>query len=119
MPVRVGGRGEHFGEELLAAGVAVEHAVLPALLVVEDELHGHPGIARPVGKGRLAAVADEVAGVGWGGLHGVLLRQPSRASRRKRAMRPICSRQVRNSVARSFFSRASTASDRKSTRLNS
>jgi hypothetical protein len=62
--VGVAGRVEELGEELLAAGVAVEHAVLAALFVVEDELHRHPGPAGPVGVGRIAAVADEVAGVG-------------------------------------------------------
>jgi hypothetical protein len=59
---RVARRVEHLGQKLLAAGVTVQHAVLAALLVVEHELHGHPGPARPVGEGRLAAVADEVAG---------------------------------------------------------
>jgi hypothetical protein len=58
------GRVEEFGEELLAPGVTVEHAVLGPLFVVEDELHRHPRPPRPVGERRIAAVADEVAGIG-------------------------------------------------------
>ncbi len=66
----VGGRVEHFGQELLAGGVAMQHAVLAAFLVVQHELHGHAGVAGPVRVGRRAAVADQVAGVGGGGVVG-------------------------------------------------
>jgi CheY-like chemotaxis protein len=58
---RVGG-GLNISEELLAAGVAVQHRVLAAFLVVQHELHGHPGVAGPAGVGWVAAVADQVAG---------------------------------------------------------
>ena len=46
------------------AGIAVQDVVLAALLVVEHELHGDPRAARPFRVGRIAAVADEVAGIG-------------------------------------------------------
>ncbi len=62
--VRVGRRARHLGEELLAAGVAMQHAVLAALLVVEDELQGHAGAPWPLRLRRMRAVADEVARVG-------------------------------------------------------
>ena len=64
MALRIAGRIEHLGEELLRAGVAVQHAVLAAFLVVEHELHGDPGFARPVGPGRAAGVADQIARIG-------------------------------------------------------
>ena len=63
---REGWRVEHLGEKLLAAGVAVQHGVLAAFFVVQHELHGHAGVAGPPGLRRVAAVAQQVAGIGGG-----------------------------------------------------
>ena len=112
--VGVAGGVEELGEELLAAGIAVQHAVLAAFLVVEHELHRDAGAAGPVRVRRVAAVADEVAGVGRVRGHGRAPRDqapaPNSASRRKRAILPISFRQVRNSASRALASRASTRS---------
>ena len=63
VPVALAGPGlgaRDLGEEALGGGVAVEDAVLAALLVVEDEADGDRCAARPVGEGRVAAVALHV-----------------------------------------------------------
>jgi len=57
----VGGRADDLGEELFGARVAVQHAVLAAFFVVEDELQGHARAAGPLGVGRVLAVTDEIA----------------------------------------------------------
>ena len=64
--VWVAGRVEHFAQKLFAAGVAVQGGVFAAFFVVENKLHRHPGLAGPLGVRRVAAVADQVAGVGPG-----------------------------------------------------
>jgi hypothetical protein len=56
-------RAHDLGEESLGGGVAVQHAVLAALLVIEDELHRDVGAAGPARVGRVTTVADQVAGV--------------------------------------------------------
>jgi len=48
-------------EEGLGRLVAVQHRVLGAFLVVEDELHGDPRASRPARVRRVLAVAGEVA----------------------------------------------------------
>ena len=68
MPLGVSRRVEHLGEKLLGARIAMQHGVLAALFVIEDELHGNAGAAGPLGVGHLWAVADQVAGVGGGGV---------------------------------------------------
>ncbi len=39
----------------------MEHAILPALLVIEDELHGDARAARPIGLRRRSAIASKIA----------------------------------------------------------
>ena len=57
-------RGPHdLAQEGLRGRVAVQHAILAAFLVVDDELHRDPGPAGPVGRGRIAAVAGHVSWV--------------------------------------------------------
>ena len=63
MPRRKCRRVEHLRQKLLAAGVAMQHAVLAALFVVEHELHGHARVARPLRMGRVCAVAGEITRV--------------------------------------------------------
>src|SRR5215212_3203674 len=43
--------------------IAVQDAAFPTLLVIDDELHRDARTPRPMGIGRRAAVADEIAGV--------------------------------------------------------
>ena len=59
-----GRRAHDLGQERLRGRVAVEDAVLAALLVVQHELHRDPGLARPARVGRGAAVAEHVARIG-------------------------------------------------------
>ena len=54
------------------AVAAMKDAVLPALLVVDHELHADACPVRPARMRRVAAIADEVAGIG--GRHGQLPR---------------------------------------------
>ena len=61
MPRRVGRCAHDFGEELLGCRITVQHIAFSPFLVVEDKLHGHPGLAWPVHLGPLAAIADHVA----------------------------------------------------------
>ncbi len=70
VPVGEGRRAEHLGQKLLAPGVAVEHRVFAALLVVQHKLHRHAGVGRPLGVGRRAAIAEQVARVARGGRSG-------------------------------------------------
>ena len=63
VPVALAGPGlgaGDLGEEALGGGVAVQQAVLAALLVVQHEAHGDLGAAGPVRIGRVAAVALHV-----------------------------------------------------------
>lgn len=64
----VGRRVEHLGQELLAGRVAVQHAVLAPFFVVQYKLHRHARAAGPAGGRGRAAVADQVAWVGSGGV---------------------------------------------------
>jgi hypothetical protein len=57
---RVALRTDDLGEELFGAGVTVEYVRFGTFLVVQDELQGDAGIARPGRVGWVAAVADEV-----------------------------------------------------------
>ena len=59
--VLVGLRRDQLGEEGLRGGVAVQHVVLAAFLVVEDELDGDARAARPARVRRARAVAAQVA----------------------------------------------------------
>src|SRR5690606_17308818 len=54
---------DDLGEEGLGGLIAVEDAVLAALLVVDDELHRDPGAVRPARIGRRRAIAMHVAGI--------------------------------------------------------
>ena len=68
---RIGRRADDLRQELLRAGIAVQHAVFAAFFVVQDELHRDARAARPVGMQRVAAVADQIAWVvriEWHGL---------------------------------------------------
>ena len=44
----------------------MQHTVLATFLVIQHELHGNAGLARPLRMGRLGAIANEVARVGLG-----------------------------------------------------
>ncbi len=71
MTVREGWRVEHLRQELLAAGIAMQHRVFAAFFKVQDELHGHAGLARPLGMWEVVAVAAQitrVAALGEGGV---------------------------------------------------
>src|SRR5690554_2551521 len=61
--VGISSRSDDLGEELLGAGITMQHAVLAALFVVEDKLYGYFRASRPVGMGRGTAVADKITGV--------------------------------------------------------
>ena len=74
------------GEQRLRARIAVEHAVLGALLVVDDELDGDARVARPAGMGPVAAIAHHVAGIG-GVAHGASRRSPAADPLRARSAR--------------------------------
>jgi len=66
-------RADDVGQERLRGGVAVQHGVLAAFLVVQHELDRDPRAARPARMRRILAVAGEVARVAWlegGGGHG-------------------------------------------------
>ena len=56
-------RTDDLRQERLRRLVAVQDAVLPAFLVVDHELHRDPRIGWPARMWRIAAVADEIAGV--------------------------------------------------------
>ena len=56
-------RADDLGQERLRGGVAVQHAVLAALLVVHHELHRQPRAVRPLCRRRSGAVALQVSGV--------------------------------------------------------
>src|SRR5438046_3214682 len=51
----------------------MQHAVFAAFLIVEDELHGDAAVSRPLRMRRVAAVADQVTGVGFILAHPCLL----------------------------------------------
>src|SRR5690606_21205170 len=61
---RPGLRADDFREQALRRPVTVEDAAFAALFIVDDELHGAVGIARPANLGGRAAVADQVARIG-------------------------------------------------------
>lgn len=63
-------RPDDLRQEGLRRRIPVQDAVLAPLLVVEHELDGDPRPAGPAWVGRVAAVADQVAGIG--GRHGGL-----------------------------------------------
>jgi hypothetical protein len=53
------------GQERFRSGIAVDDGIFAALLVVEDDLDRDAGAARPLRVRRRAAIADEVAGIGF------------------------------------------------------
>jgi hypothetical protein len=55
---------DDFREKGLRRRIAVQDAVLAALLVIDDELHGDARTAGQFAGRRPAAIADHVAGVG-------------------------------------------------------
>ena len=60
---------DDLGQELLRTAVAMQDAILAALLNIQHELHGDAGISRPACLGWIAAVADQIAwirGIGHG-----------------------------------------------------
>ncbi|MNJ55768.1 hypothetical protein D3C77_512860 [compost metagenome] len=71
MAVGVAGRVEHFRQELFGTGVAMQHAVFAAFFVIQHELHGDARAPGPLRVGRIAAIADEVAGIRKRGIVGV------------------------------------------------
>ena len=54
-------RADDLGQEHFGCRIAVEHRVLGAFLVIQHELDGDPGVARPARMRRRGAVADHVA----------------------------------------------------------
>lgn len=65
VPVALGRPGlsaDDFREKGLRGGVAVKHAILSALLVIDHELHGDPGAIGP-GNMRVRTMAQEIAGI--------------------------------------------------------
>ena len=64
--VGVAGGVEHFAQKLLAARVSMQGGVFAAFFVVQHKLHSYPGLARPLGVRWVAAIADQVAGIGQG-----------------------------------------------------
>ena len=56
-------RADDFGEERLGGPIAVQYAVFAALFVVEHDLQGQPGAARPPGIGGFRSVTGEISGV--------------------------------------------------------
>ena len=63
---RPGLRADDFRQERFRGGVAMQHAVLATFLVVDDELHRDAGAARPLGIGRIGAIAAHVSDVTHG-----------------------------------------------------
>ena len=55
---------DDFRQKRFGRGIAMQDVVLAALFVIDDELHRDIRAARPLGVGRVAAIADHVAGVG-------------------------------------------------------
>ncbi|KOT01469.1 hypothetical protein DM50_2834 [Burkholderia mallei] len=85
---RIRGRADDLGQELLGGGVAVQHAVLAAFLVVEHELHRDARAARPVRLHRMSAVADQIAWIVGIECHDWMRNDaPSAGSRRPREAR--------------------------------
>jgi hypothetical protein len=60
-------RAYYFGEESLGCGIAAKNAILPALFVIQDELHRDARTARPLRVGWSTAVAAEIARIGLTG----------------------------------------------------
>ena len=60
---RPGRRADDLGQEAFGSSVPVEDVVLAPLLVVDDELDADARSVRPARVGRIAAVADEIAGI--------------------------------------------------------
>ena len=46
----------------------MQHGVLAAFFVIQNKLHGNAGLTWPLRMGRVAAIADQVARVGQGGV---------------------------------------------------
>mmetsp|Transcript_16133 Transcript_16133/g.40685 ORF Transcript_16133/g.40685 Transcript_16133/m.40685 type:complete len:322 (-) Transcript_16133:24-989(-) len=63
----VGSDTDDLAEEVLRLAVPVEHAVLRALLVVDDELHREARVPRPPGVRWSLSIPHKVPGVGGGG----------------------------------------------------
>src|SRR5829696_4074828 len=84
MARRVGGRIEHLGEELLAAGIAVQDAALAAFFVIQHELHGDARVAGPSRMGATPAIAFQIPPIN--GAHC----DAKRASMRMRVMANTC-----------------------------
>jgi hypothetical protein len=52
---------DDLGQKRLGRGVAMQHAVLAAFLVIDDELDGHKRAARPFRVRRILAIAAHVS----------------------------------------------------------
>ncbi len=64
----IGGRAEHFRQELLRACIAMQHRILATFFVVQNKLNGNASLPRPLGVGHVTAIALEVTGVGGCGV---------------------------------------------------
>ena len=62
------GRVEHFRQKLFRACVAVQCGVFCAFFVVQNKLKSDPGATRPVGMWWVAAITNQVSGVGKRGI---------------------------------------------------
>ena len=63
---RPGLRADDLGQKGFRRGVTVQDVVLASFLVVDDELDADPRVTRPAWVRRMLAIADEIAGVGFG-----------------------------------------------------
>ena len=61
--VRVSGRTNNFGQELLGARVTVQDAILAAFLIIQDKLHRNARPIRPLCMGHVFTVTDQVTRV--------------------------------------------------------
>ncbi len=63
------GRGvEHFREKLLRTCIAMQHAVLATLLIVQNKLHRDARATGPTRMRHIAAIASEITGIRGGGV---------------------------------------------------
>ena len=63
MTRRVTRRADDLGQELLRTSIAMQDIAFSTFFVIQHELHGNAGPARPVRMRRLSPVSDQVSGV--------------------------------------------------------
>ena len=94
VPRLEGRRADDLGQKSLRRRVAVQHAVLAAFFIVEDELHRDAGLSGPVRMRWCAAVADQVARIDFG-RHGAFKKSSTRAPLQgARHFEPVASRLI-------------------------